>query len=524
MGPRAPEAGPALGVSGPAISRRRFLGRGIVLGGALIAAGPLAARAGSSSPPMSGGRRRVVIVGAGLAGLTCAHRLDQRGLPVSVYEARADRVGGRCWTARGFADGQLAEHGGEFIDTDHARTRALVAELGLRLEDRVAWEKRRSGVRSLVYLDGALRRRREVLRGFRAMKRRLRADAVRTGYLTDGYASPAARRFDRMTARAWLDRHVPGGSASLLGQVVSEYLSEEFGLDPGRLSATNLFYMLEEPGPDPAASDGSDERYHVRGGNDQIPRRLAAGLPAGTLHTDAPLEALWLRRDGCYGLRFGGLRRDVLADRVVLAIPFTTLRHVDLGRSGLSRLKRRAIDDLGMGTNSKLLMQFRHRPAHFRRWNGDLLSDDPLFDTWDTSLTQRGHDGLLTVYTGGVAGTRYRATRAHGPAPAPIVRETLAALERAVPGISRDFNGRAWLDQWSEDPWSRGSYSAFLPGQVTGFLGAIARQEGGLHFAGEHTSVAYQGFLEGAVGSGERCAHEVLGPEAAALHTEVAFA
>ena len=505
------------------MTRRLFFGRSMAFGGALIAAGPLAACGGSTENP-PGGRRRVVIVGAGLAGLTCAHRLRGQGLDVSLYEARADRVGGRCWTARGFAAEQVAEHGGEFIDSDHARIRALAAELGLSLEDRVAWERRRSGVVSLFYLNGSPRRRREILRGFPAVKRRLRADAKRTGYLTGGYASPAARRFDAGSAEDWLERNVPGGSRSLLGEVLVEYLSDEFGLDPGRLSATNLFYMLEKPGPDPASSDGSDERYHVRGGNDQVPRRLAAGLPPGALRMDAPLEALWLRGDGSYGLRFRGLRGDVHADRVVLAIPFATLRRVDLGRSGLSRLKRRAIEELGMGTNAKLLIQFRHRPAHFRRWDGDLVSDHPLFDSWDTSLTQPGQRGLLTVYTGGAAGTDFGTARPHGPAPARIVRETLAALERSVPGISADFDGRAWLDQWAADPWSRGSYAAFLPGQVTGLGGAIARAEGGLHFAGEHTSVAYQGFLEGAVESGERCAREVLTARNAALHDATAFA
>ncbi|MGZ8667692.1 MAG: FAD-dependent oxidoreductase [Solirubrobacterales bacterium] len=523
MGRRPPSpAEPAAGLDRP-ISRRSFLGRGLALGGALIAPWPLAG-CGGASPSHRAGGRPVVIVGAGLAGLTCAHRLRQRGVAVALYEARADRVGGRCWTARGFAEGQVAEHGGEFIDSDHARIRALAGELGLRLEDRFAWERRRSGARSLIYLDGSLRRRRQVLRGFGALKRRLRVDAVRTGYLTGSYESAAARRFDALSARDWLERNVPGGPNSLLGQVVSEYLTQEFGLDPARLSATNLFYILEKPGSDPVSSDGSDERFHVHGGNDRIPRRLAAGLPAGTLRMDAPLHALWRRGDGCYGMRFGGVASDVIAERVVLAIPFTTLRRVDLGRAGLSSLKRRAIAELGMGTNSKLLMQFRHRPARFRRWNGDLVSDHPPFDTWDTSLTQRGRTGLLTIYTGGAAGRRYRATRAHGPAPARVVRETLAALERAVSGISEDFNGRAWLDQWSADPWSRGSYSAFLPGQVTDFLGAIARAEGGLHFAGEHTSVAYQGFLEGAVRSGERCAGEVLGSPPAALHAAAAFA
>lgn len=284
-------------------------------------------------------------------------------------------MGGRCWSARGFSEGQVAEHGGEFIDSDHLRIRALVAELGLSLEDEFAWERRRSGVRSLIFLDGSLRRRRQALHGFPALRRRLREDAARTGYLSGGYQSPAARRFDELSAGEWLDRNISGGSHSLLGRLVSEYLSDEFGLDPGRLSATNLFYMLEKPGSDPAASDGSDERFHVDGGNDQIPRRLAERLPGGALRLDSPLEALWRRPDGSYGMRFGGSGADAVADRVVLAIPFTTLRRVDLGRSGLSPIKREAIENLGMGTNSKLLMQFRHRPAAFGGWDGDLVSD-----------------------------------------------------------------------------------------------------------------------------------------------------
>ncbi len=490
-------------------SRRQFLGRSAALGGALLVAGPLAACGGSSEP--APGRRRVAVIGAGLAGLTCAHRLNQRGIPVDVYEARPDRIGGRCWSARGFAQGQVGEHGGEFIDSDHSRIRALVAELGLRLEDRAAWAKRRSGVHSLIYLDGSLRNQGQVLRGFGALKRRLRSDALRTGYLSSGYSSPAAHRFDRMTARGWLEANVPGGADSPLGQVVSEYLSEEFGLDAGRLSATNLFYILEKPGADPASSDGSDERFHVHGGNDQVARHLADALPRDSVRLDAPLEALRRRPGGSYGLHFSGIRDEVVADRVVLTTPFTTLRLVDLERSGLSPRKREAIKMLGMGTNSKLLMQFRRRPSHYRRWDGDFVTDRPLLDTWDSSLTQRGGDGLLTVYSGGAVGAGYPVSRAHGPAPASVVRQTLAVLERAAPGISRDFSGRAWLDEWSADPWSRGSYAAFLPGQTTSFAGAIARPEGGLHFGGEHTSVAYQGFFEGAVESGERCAREVAG-------------
>lgn len=207
----------------------------------------------------------------------------------------------------------------------------------------------------------------------------------------------------------------------------------------------------------------------------------------------------------------------MVADQVVLAIPFTTLRDVDLTRAGLSSLKREAIRELGMGTNAKVLMQFHHRPRHFGDWDGDLSTDRPPYvDVWDTSLTQAGRPGLLTVYSGGAVGAGYRARRPHGPATRHVVRETLASLERAVPGISRDFNGRAWLDDWTADPWVHGSYAAYLPGQYTRYAAVIPRPERRIHFAGEHTSNAYQGFLEGAVRSGERCAREVLAAQRSA--------
>jgi monoamine oxidase len=477
--------------------------RAATLGGVALVAGPLAACGNSAPAPR---RPRVVVVGAGLAGLTCAYRLHQQGVDAAVYEARPDRVGGRCWTAREFAEGQIGEHGGEFIDSDHTRMHALVRELGLRLEDRVAYAKRQKGDYARLYLDGALRHWDDVYADYGTLKRHLRTDAGRTGY-SGAYASDAAQAFDRTTARAWLDGNVPGGGGSLLGEAMREYLSEEFGLDAGRLSATNIFYLLEGNGSD---IDGSDERYHVHGGNDQVTQRLAERLPDGALRLDAPLEAMWRRDDGSYGLRFKGVRGDVAADRIVLAAPFTALRDVDLERAGLSPLKRECIDRLGMGTNSKVLMQFRHRPFHHHHWNGELTTDRPFLDTWDSSLTQPGRDGLLTVYSGGAIGAGYRTGRAHGPAPEPVVRHTLAALDRVVPGLSRDFNGRAWLDDWTRDPWVHGSYAAFLPGQTTRYSGVIARAEGGVHFAGEHTSVPYQGFLEGAVRSGERCEREVL--------------
>jgi monoamine oxidase len=503
------------------LSRRQFLARAAALGGAAMVAWPLDACGGSGagSPARRGaagsGRGRsaapadVVVVGAGIAGLVCAYRLHQHGVDAAVYEARSDRVGGRCWSARGFG-GQVAEHGGEFIDSDHARMRALVRELGLRLEDREAAARRRPG-RPRLYFDGSQRRQRDLFRGYGDLKRRLGADARATGYFSDGYANRAARRFDAETVDRWLSGNVPGGEDSLLGQGMRDYMANEFGADPRRLSATNLFYVLSAHGRTPSRSDGSDERFHVHGGNDQVPREIAARLRRDSLTLGAPLEALRRRGDGTYAMSFRGIRGEVAARQVVLAAPFTTLRDVDLEHAGLSPIKREAIERFGMGTNAKVLMQFRHRPSHFGGWNGELSTDRPPFlDTWDSSLTQAGREGLITVYSGGAVGAGYRAGRAHGPAPAPVVRDTLAALDRVVPGLAADFAGRAWLDDWVADPWVHGSYAAYLPGQTIRYSGVVARREGGIHFAGEHTSIEYQGFLEGAVESGERCTREVM--------------
>jgi monoamine oxidase len=173
----------------------------------------------------------------------------------------------------------------------------------------------------------------------------------------------------------------------------------------------------------------------------------------------------------------------------------------------LTRHKRSCIEDLGMGTNSKVLIQFRRRFGHYDRWDGEYY--DGRIDTWDSSLGESGRSGLLTVYSGGRAGTSYPGRRAHGKAPRGVVESTLADIERAVPGLSGGFNGLADLDVWSRDPFTHGSYAAFLPGQYTRYWGNVGRAEGNLHFGGEQTSTAAQGYMEGAVESGERCAREV---------------
>ncbi len=113
------------------------------------------------------------------------------------------------------------------------------------------------------------------------------------------------------------------------------------------------------------------------------------------------------------------------------------------------------------------------------------------------------------MFTGGATARRLATTTAHGPAPEPVVRQALDALEPIAPGIRQAVTGEAWLDAWQHDHWTGGSYAAFRPGQVTRFWGLLQQPVAGIVFAGEHTSTRAQGYLEGAVESGERAARQV---------------
>jgi monoamine oxidase len=485
------------GSTGQGLTRRRLLAGAAGIGAAVLLdpTGAIARRALRPSPAP-----RIAIVGAGLAGLTCAYRLQQRGLISTLYEAHAERVGGRCWTARGFAASQTAEHGGEFIDTVQHRIRALAAELGLTLDDVEADAAKHPGNHPRLFLDGKVRRFDAVYRDQHLIGARARADAARIGSIRWDRAGRAARELDQMTAGEWLASTLPDPSQRLLRLATEQLMAEEYGLDVGRLSAISMLMQFGPIGPE------SDERFHVHGGNDRIAWGLADRLEAGTLWHDHPLSALRRGRHG-YTLSFEG-QAEARADIVILCLPFTALRRVDLTGAGLGTRKRRCIEELGMGTNAKLLLQFRRHLSHYDAWNGELY--DEQVDTWDSSLGERGRPGIVTVFSGGRYGAAQTGVGPHGPAPHARVRGALDRLDAAVPGIAAGHDGTAWLDHWASDPWTHGSYAAFEPGQFTRYWGFVGRPEGRLLFGGEHTALAAQGFLEGAVASGERCATEAM--------------
>lgn len=488
------------------ITRRRFLKLAGLAGGA----GALAACTRVVAPVTR--RARVVIVGAGIAGLRCATVLGAHGVGVTLYEA-SDRVGGRIRTLRGyFVDGRAVERGGEFISSEHRAIRRLAEELGLVLE--VVSGGSVAGGDDVFWVDGRRYPVAEANRDWAAVHPRFAA-ALREAPWPQRFDShtPGGVALDHRSVPEWIEENVPGGVGSRLGRLLLTTTIAEYGGEPEEQPALNLVYLLAWNAPgtlQPLA--GTDERYHVAGGNDQLVTELARRLPAGTIETGAELVAVATRPDDAVTCTF---RRDtavfdVVADHAVFAIPFTTLRRVDLGATGWSPTKLRAIASLGMADHGKLHVELTRRPWIAAGLGGSVVTDPEGFqECWDETSAVAGPGGIVVDLRDAPAWEAPSAPTS-GPPPAAVVDGFLSELDEVFPGVAGAATGRAWWDRWAAHPWSLGSYSRYELGQITTFATVEGRAEGNAHFCGEHTSIEFQGYMEGAVATGERAAREVL--------------
>lgn len=480
----------------PDLGRRDFL-RGTA---AAVATLPLL---GAPRPKRTA---RVAVVGGGLAGLTCAYRLQQRGIFATVYEANS-RLGGRCWTRRGdFAANQLAEHGGELIDQSHASIRHLAQHFQLPLVNVLAAEA--NGTEGCMRFFGAHYDGRDASRDLRELWQRLHRDLSDAGYPTTWQQSTArGRALDNQSIADWITNTVPGGLSSPLGRLLAVAYTIEYGAEIDQQSALNLIYLLGYSGPGRFRIFGpSNEKYKIVGGNDTLVAALVAQLGAQIAPQHRLLAATKLASGRIrLSLATPGPTIDEDFDHVVFALPFAVLRSaVDLTGAQWSARKLLAIQQLGAGSNSKLAVQFISRFWQPLGCNGETYSDLGYQASWEVTRGQAGTPGILVNYSGGTYAESFAGACA-------TVRAALFAqqVEPLLPGSVANRNGLATLDTWHDNPFSRCSYSYWRVGQYQLFAGVEGQPEDNAWFCGEHCSQDAQGYLEGAVETGEQAAADV---------------
>jgi len=489
------------------LSRRDFIKvSGAVVGAAAVTS-PIAAFAGAAP--------RIAIVGGGIAGLNAALTLQDAGVASTVYEA-STRVGGRMHSdTTSWDNGQTSEHCGELIDSGHKTILKLANRFNLATVDLLGAEPNHSDDTYYFFRDFYART--QAIQDFAPVYNAVHKDASAAGFPTlYNRSTPAGQALDKMSVYDWIESRVPGGHASRMGQLLDVAYNIEYGNVTMQQSSLNLVYLLAfQPVPGNFRIFGaSDERYHIAGGNEQLPQRIAAGL--SDVRTGWQMTAIARNAAGDYQLSFntpGGAVTSTF-DRVILALPFSVLRTLTYNQAGFDTLKVTAIQQLAYGKNAKLHLQFKTR-----LWNqsgpwgigtGTSFSDRGYQNTWDVSRAQDGTTGILVDYTGG--GVPLAAFKGQ-PTPADAqkyAKTFLTQIEPVFPGITMQWNGRATLDAPLTNPYLLGSYSYWKVGQYTSFSGYEGVRQGRCHFAGEHCSTNFQGYMEGGAEEGARAANEIL--------------
>ena len=424
----------------------------------------------------------ILVAGAGLAGLTAARELTIRGADVIVVDAR-DRVGGRVLTTRKpFIRGEHAEAGGDLIDESQTEICRLISAVGLRTARilpggftpvRQVGRRRRIGGKA-AWQDLA-----------KQMQPEVRAFCLSEQRWDGGVAAWLARE----SVAQWLDRiRAPKNLRD-----VAVGLRGFFLADPDSLSLLALADQFAEEG-----APGDEKMFRIVGGNDRLPAHLAKALGSRVRLRTIVRRITQTRHGVSAALESNGRIEEARADYLVCALPATTVRDITFAPD-LPGPLRTALTHLKYGAATKTALQFTRAPWRKRGQPRGFGTPFPIGAVWDGNEEQRG--SILTLLAGGGASAATRAMLA-AEGPSRLVRE-LSWLDLGKTQLI------AWSTMsWEDEEWSRGGYAFFDPQFPPSLRYSLAQPFERVFFAGEHTSLRWQGYMNGAVETGLRAAEE----------------
>lgn len=463
----------------------------------------------------------IVIIGGGIAGLTCAFYLARSGIKSRIYEA-SDRLGGRMFTKENFNNEKMTcELGGELVDSNHKDLLDLCHFFGIEVDDFSSGDLgleqnlyyfSRSPTQPRVYFTDV-----DAIRELQKFDKKFRID------LKLAETKNGVEKFDQMSLEKYLAEYHNQVEKWFLDLLAIAYTGEG-GLEPQELSAMSLLWMLS-----PATEAGfeifgdSDESKRIRGGNIILIRKMTNWLTEHGIEIESHSRFTAIKDKGtALELSFeralnGKGSLTVNAKRAVCTIPFTQLRKIDgLAHLDLNPVKKACIFELGYATCGKIMLGYSDKlwrkglvmgSKSIPKSNGMVYTDLYVQNLWETSRCQPhpdhlGQSGIITAFIGGKAGAEISGS---------FISQALSNTNEIFPGTAKNHDGKVALFNWTKYPLALGSYGAMKIGQATQFgrSASLPELNGRLLFAGEHAAPKFSGFMNGACLSG-RVAAETL--------------
>lgn len=460
---------------------------------------------------------QIAIIGAGIAGLSCANHFVKNGFSPKIFEG-SFRVGGRILTHYGdsLQNGVHPEFGGMFIDTGHEEMHNLVKEFKLETFSLLE-EANKSNLKfETFYFNGKHLTDEEILTEFKKIAPQLDKDANSLG---DNYDTEDAKRLDYIS----LEKYISDLKCKQwLKDLLSAAYLAEYGLETKDQSTLNMLSMLTTNPTDKFEVFGeSDEVYRIKGGNSLLTKAMKEKL-GDAIVTEHELVKI-SNQDSKYKLSFKNGKTEIV-DYVVLTLPFTKLREVEIDLKEMTPNKQKAIAEMGYGQNNKIVLGYKSKAwqEDGNKFQGNLYNKAVTngLDGSDVKSRETKAANYL-LFLGGNESIRLADLAIKDPrAPAHHVWKTnlpeneiqkyVDELDIIFPKSKEKYDNKHVFACWSSYPWINASYTCFKPGQWTEIMPYVDVPIGNVFFAGEHCSIDWQGFMNGGAETGRIAAENII--------------